>query len=106
MTMKSKILFSFLVILTMTIVGYAAWIKHQMDNEQKIATNYTRGIEVANCMRKAEEKYNQSIANLCPNPNVNCKVAIAIVAPKLLDPIINTLNKEQQICIKLASQYG
>ncbi|OGT38881.1 MAG: hypothetical protein A3F12_02785 [Gammaproteobacteria bacterium RIFCSPHIGHO2_12_FULL_38_14] len=80
------------------IISYMVWSKYQI-----IFQNEERKIKIANCMSIAKKNYDNSIAALCSNGNKNCDVVIAVAAPKLLDPIINTLNKEQEICVKMVS---
>jgi hypothetical protein len=76
------------------------WNKHQAT----IIQDDIRKTKIDNCMSTAEQNYNNSIAKLCRNSAADCKFIIAVAAPKLLDAINNTLNKEQEICVKLASQ--
>jgi hypothetical protein len=61
-----------------------------------------RKIQIFKCMRATEANYINSVKQLCNNPNINCKAMVGTYSPKLLEPLINTLSKEQDICIKLA----
>lgn len=88
-----------LVISILSVYDYMQWSQKHFSIE-----NGKQNTEIENCMSNAEKEYDDSVAKLCRNSNDNCKVIIAYVAPKLLDPIINTLNRQQEICIKMASR--
>lgn len=78
----------------------------QLDLKQRAFQEKEQRIKVINCMNNSQLKYTNSIARLCSHPNINyCQLILARGAPKLLDPLINTLHKDQKICVKMAGKF-
>lgn len=105
-----------LVLCVIALLAYKSWHEYQSNlhlyliNQEKFRLETKASqkkdqlkLEITNCMTEAKRHYNESVESICTNKTINCKIAIGYFTPKLLDPIITTLKKEQDLCIKLAS---
>ena len=75
-------------------VIFLATIFYVWPKKTNEASLIERKNQLTKCMKDAEDHYNNSAAALCNDTKMNCKLLIGLKAPKLLEPLINTLNNQ------------
>ena len=87
-------LISIIIFFAFLAIAYGAWGK-KIDREKQNA-------QAAECMSKAELHYNQSTNTQEFKSKWAAMVLSKLSPDRLFDAPVNTLKKEQEICVKLA----